>query len=37
MSHVAITFTIVAAVVVLFVWDRHPVVIVSLGTALALR
>jgi di/tricarboxylate transporter len=32
----AITFTIVAAVVVLFVWDRLPVVIVALGTALAL-
>jgi di/tricarboxylate transporter len=36
LSDVAITFTIVAAVVVLFVWDRIPVVIVALGTALAL-
>jgi di/tricarboxylate transporter len=36
MSASAITFTIVAAVVVLFVWDRLPVVIVALGTALAL-
>jgi di/tricarboxylate transporter len=36
LSHIAITFTIVAAVVVLFVWDRLPVVIVALGTALAL-
>jgi len=36
MSDVAIVFTIVAAVVVLFVWDRLPVVIVALGTALAL-
>jgi di/tricarboxylate transporter len=36
LSDIAITFTIVAAVVVLFVWDRLPVVIVALGTALAL-
>jgi di/tricarboxylate transporter len=32
----AITFTIIAAVVVLFVWDRVPVVLVALGTPLAL-
>ena len=36
MSDVAITFTIVAAVVVLFVASRVPVVLVALGTALAL-
>ena len=36
MSDVAIIFAIVAAIVVLFVWDRLPVVIVALGTALAL-
>jgi di/tricarboxylate transporter len=36
LSPIAITFTIVAAVVVLFVWDKLPVVIVALGTALAL-
>ncbi|MFT3881581.1 MAG: SLC13 family permease [Gemmatales bacterium] len=36
MSPVALTFTIVAAVVVLFIWDIFPVVIVALGTALAL-
>ncbi len=36
MSDIAIVFTIVAGVVVLFVWDRFPVVIVALGTALAL-
>jgi hypothetical protein len=36
LSHIAITFTIVAVVVVLFIWDRLPVVIVALGTALAL-
>jgi di/tricarboxylate transporter len=36
LSNIAITFTIVAVVVVLFVWDRFPVVIVALGTALAL-
>ena len=32
----AITFTIVAVVVVLFVWDRFPVVVVAMATALAL-
>ncbi len=36
MSDVALTFAIVAAIVVLFVWDRVPVVLVALGTALAL-
>lgn len=36
MSPVAITFLIVAVVVVLFIWDIFPVVIVALGTALAL-
>jgi di/tricarboxylate transporter len=36
LSDIAITFTIVAAVVVLFVSERVPVVIVALGTALAL-
>jgi len=35
-SDVTITFAIVATIVVLFVWDRLPVVIVALGTALAL-
>jgi di/tricarboxylate transporter len=36
LNDIAITFAIVAAVVVLFIWDRIPVVIVALGTALAL-
>ena len=36
MSDIAITFTIIAAIVVLFVWDRLPVVLVALGTTLAL-
>ena len=36
MSDVAITSVIIGAVVVLFVWNRIPVVIVALGTALAL-
>lgn len=36
MSDLAITFAIVAAVIVLFVSERVPVVIVALGTALAL-
>ena len=31
-----ITFAIVAAIVVLFVWDRLPVVVVAMATALAL-
>ena len=36
MNNVAITFAIIAAIVVLFVWNRIPVVIVALGTSLAL-
>ena len=36
MSHMAITFAIVVAIVVLFVSNRVPVVLVALGTALAL-
>jgi di/tricarboxylate transporter len=36
LSDIAITFAIVAAVIVLFVSERVPVVIVALGTALAL-
>jgi di/tricarboxylate transporter len=36
LSDIAITFAIIAAVVVLFVWDRLPVVLVAVGTALAL-
>jgi di/tricarboxylate transporter len=36
MSPIAITFAIVGAVVVLFIWNRIPVVLVALGTALAL-
>ena len=36
LSDLALTFAIVAAVVVLFVWNRIPVVLVALGTALAL-
>ncbi len=36
MNDIAITFAIVAAIVVLFVWNRIPVVIVALGTPLAL-
>ena len=36
MSPVTTTFAIVAAIVVLFIWDRLPVVLVALGTALAL-
>jgi di/tricarboxylate transporter len=35
-SHMAITFAIVVAIVVLFVSNRVPVVLVALGTALAL-
>jgi len=35
-TDVTLTYAIVAAVVVLFVWDRFPVVVVALGTALAL-
>ncbi len=36
MSSITITFLIVVAIVVLFVWNRIPVVLVALGTALAL-
>ena len=36
MSASAITFAIIAAVVILFVWSRISVVIVAIGTALAL-
>jgi di/tricarboxylate transporter len=36
MSHITITFAIVVAIVVLFVWNCVPVVLVALGTALAL-
>jgi len=35
-SDVTTTFAIVAGIVVLFLWDRVPVVLVALGTALAL-
>ncbi len=36
MSHITLTFLIIAAVVVLFITDAIPVVLVALGTALAL-
>jgi di/tricarboxylate transporter len=36
LSDIWITFSIVVGIVVLFVWNRIPVVIVALGTALAL-
>jgi di/tricarboxylate transporter len=36
LSHITLTFAIVLGIVVLFVWDRIPVVLVALGTALAL-
>ena len=36
MSPIAYTATIIAAVVVLFVWNRLPVVVVAMATALAL-
>lgn len=36
MSPIATVFTIIFVVVVLFVWDRLPVVVVALGTAVAL-
>jgi di/tricarboxylate transporter len=35
-SHVDITFAIIAAIVVLFVWGRLPVEVVAIGAALAL-
>src|ERR1700722_6881898 len=36
MSDITITFAIVIGIVVMFMWDVVPVVLVSLGTALAL-
>ena len=36
LSDITLTFAIVAAVVVLFVWDRFPVIVVALATSLAL-
>src|SRR5215510_1727972 len=36
MSDVTITFVVLAAVVVVFVWDRFPVAIVAVGVALSL-
>lgn len=36
MSDIAITFAIVIAVVVLFVWNRVPVAVVAVGTSIAL-
>ena len=36
MSDIWLTFAIVAAIVVLFVWDRLPVVVVAMATSLAL-
>ena len=36
MSDMTITFAIVIGIVVLFIWDGIPVVLVALGTALAL-
>lgn len=36
MSHTVITFTIIATIIVLFISNRVPVVLVALGTALAL-
>jgi di/tricarboxylate transporter len=36
LSHITYTFAIIAVVVVLFVWNCMPVVLVALGTALAL-
>ena len=36
MSDIAVTFAIVGAAVALFVWNRIPVVLVALGTPLAL-
>ncbi len=36
MSEVAITFAVITAIVVLFVWGRLPVEVVSIGAALAL-
>ncbi len=36
MSEITITFLVLAAVVVVFIWDRLPVALVALGTALVL-
>ena len=36
MSDITITFLVLAAVVVVFIWDRVPVAIVALGTAVTL-
>ena len=36
MSDSTITFAVLAAVVVVFVWDRVPVAIVAIGVALTL-
>ena len=36
MSESTITFLVLAAVVVVFVWDRFPVAVVAIGTALSL-
>ena len=36
MSDISITFAIIVAIVVLFIWNPIPVVLVALGTALAL-
>ena len=36
MSHTTITFLVLAAVVVVFVFDRLPVAVVAVGTALSL-
>jgi di/tricarboxylate transporter len=36
LSDIGIIFAIIAAIVVLFVWDRLPVVVVAMATALAL-
>jgi di/tricarboxylate transporter len=36
MSDITITFLVLAAVVVVFIWDRLPVAIVALGTAVSL-
>jgi len=36
MSHTTITFLVLGAAVVVFVWDRFPVAVVALGVALSL-
>jgi len=35
-SSITVTFLIIAAIVLMFIWDRVPVVIVAIGTSLAL-